>query len=185
MIRHLQDGAIDLAVWEPPQRIRVAPDGEQIIEKIPSMPSVKMINPKGHIVFVAVANGMAKQARNDPYRLYKMEEKTQMGFVPYGKCPKAEGLHDFVPDNLKASPPCKVAADGHMVGNEHPCACVVEILKLRRAKNDKAMEELEERHRSRQMRETDQRERQIDAQSHATEKLTELIEKLATTKGGK
>jgi hypothetical protein len=125
---------------------------------------------------------MARQAKNDPYRLYKVEEKSRLGFVPYGKCPKAAGLSEWVPEKLRDSGPCKLAADGHPIGNEHACRCVVEIIKLRNGSNAVQMKELEDRHRSKEMRETDQRERQISAQSSATEKLTELVDKLVKSK---
>jgi len=178
MIRYVE-GTVDLAVWAPPQRLRLSSDGEQVVEKLPTLANMKMLGPSGHVVFVALANGMGRPIPNDPYRNLKLAEKRGLGFLPYGKCPKADGSNDYVADKHKDSAPCKLGADGHALGIDHPCKCIVEIQRLRREKNGKKMDEIEARHLSAEDRAQGQRERQIEVQARASEKMVEIIEKLS------
>jgi hypothetical protein len=135
-----------------------------------------MLSPAGSVVRVSLANGMGPQSVSDPYKSRVLTVKQTAGFLPYARCPKAAGLGHLIPRALQDTPPCKLAEDGHAIGPEHACKCIVETQKARLAKHNKTMVEVEERHLRQETRETRQREALIDKQSQVFEKLTEVVE---------
>lgn len=165
--------AVDLANWAPPRIQRTSDDGEMIFEHPPTVASCKMVNPAGFVVYVPLQNGMGRPSPNDPYRLQIGAEKLEKGFLPYGDCPIGLGLSGNLPAKFRDRPPCRMAADGHPIGDEHPCECVVAAIEARSNKQTERMAEDEIRRKPKDARELDQRDKAIEKLSDAIMTLNE------------
>jgi hypothetical protein len=162
MAIRVQNGAIDLTGWSPPQRNRIDRHGEPAIEKLPTQRSIKMLHPSGHVVYVALHNGSGSRSPNDPTALRIENEKRGKGFLPYGTCPQTLGLPEHLPETLRGKTPCTRSADDEKIGSEHPCKCIVETEKFRTALHNKKMFELDKRYMSKNERDQRQRDEQIN-----------------------
>jgi hypothetical protein len=171
MAIRLAGTAIDLSVWKPPTRNRLDRHGEDAIEKMPTQRSRYMLNPAGHGVYVALHSGSGNRSPNDPMALRILDEKMRKGFLPFDRCPQTLEMTKFIPAEVKGRPVCKVGADGQRpISQENPCPCLKEIEAIRTKTNDKKMAEAEARYKSKDQRDRDQRDRQIDALERNLEK---------------
>lgn len=153
--------AIDLSNWQAPTRLVQRDDGETVLEKLPPHKSLKVVSKAGMITHVSLVNGSGRPIANDPYGNLKQVEKLDPqrgGMVPYGKCPKAIGLHEALPKPMREGSPCKMSADGHPIGNMHPCKCIVDLIALRTQANNKAEAATEARLKPRDARDAEQRD---------------------------
>jgi hypothetical protein len=150
--------AIDLSNWAPPQRKLTRPDGEIVLEKLPQLANVLVLDDRGNSRRLPRANGMGKPIANDPYWNQKKPEKEAAGMIPYGACPKRLGLHDQLPENMRDGAPCKLGADGSPIGNDHPCTCILKLQEVRRKFAEKQNLENEQRLKSRDTRDSEQRD---------------------------
>jgi len=158
MPRYVGD-AVDISNWVAPTRTRTLPDGEVVIEKLPPSQSMLMIDRAGHVRYIPMHNGSGRPLANDPYWNKKYPEKLDAGMLPYGKCPKAIGLHEKLPASLQTDgTPCRIAADGSPISNMHPCKCIVEIEAIRKRLNTANDAKQESRLKPRDARDAEQRD---------------------------
>jgi len=112
----------------PPERTIKMPDGSVRTEKLPPIScNMKMVDPNGHVVRVVLANGdtIKKLGPNNPYGQLKLKEKLGKGFLPYKKCPYAQGGQ--LAGTEHDEKPCK-----DTFTEEKCCHHIAEIIKLRR-----------------------------------------------------
>jgi hypothetical protein len=80
------------------QRTRrvMGPDGVMVDERIPPIPfHLHMVDPAGHVVAVALANGFdVRTLRDNLYGQQLLNEKLVAGFLPIDECPVGLGLVD-------------------------------------------------------------------------------------------
>jgi hypothetical protein len=110
------------------------PDGTVRIEKLPPIDcNMKMVDPNGHVVRVVLANGqqIKKLGPNNPYGQLKLKEKLGKGFLPYKKCPYAQGGQ--LAGTEHEEKPCKGTFT-----EEKCCPHISRIIKARRADYVKA-----------------------------------------------
>lgn len=123
-------------------RVRQVNDGRGGIasQKLPNMPYLMMVDPQGNICPVVLSNGAGNRMENDPYRLEILAAKAGRGWVPMNRCPQNTQHARWLPDDINGRNPCKTAFDGQPIGidrsgDEHPCACVKELERVRKARN--------------------------------------------------
>ena len=167
MAIRLQGTAIDLAVWSPPTRNSINKDGEPVIEKLPTQRSRYMLNPAGHGVWMALHCGSGNRNPNDPIALRIYDEKTREGFLPFDRCPQTlepDIAQRHLPPAVRSRAACGVGSDGKsQISNANPCKCLIETMGIRAKANSKLMAEVEKRYTSKDDRERQQRDRQIEA----------------------
>lgn len=134
---------VDLANWNPPQRITRAGRGRNIVEKLSPLPSRKVVDLDGNVIRQAASNGIANRSPTDPYGQQTHAEKlsgnprnrkgTPGGILPYSKCPQGIGPARYFLDewDLGGRVPCETAHNGKPISNDDPCACIVELITLR------------------------------------------------------
>lgn len=185
MIKYV-NGALDLATWLPPQRTVTNAEGEQVVEKLPSTPSQRWVDTAGNVRFLPLYCSAAEPQMNDPYRLSIEADKRKHGWLPLARCPKGdhESYHHLkvLPNELQEGPICTRGVDGYPIGRPSPCRCMEAIIAVRRSKNAEEMRKLEERHKKAEMRDRELREQQVAASNAQTERLTELLERMAEPK---
>lgn len=139
----------DLAKWSPPQRRRTTDDGDVIVEKLSPLPSVMMVDKAGNLVQLSLSNGISNRNPNDPYRTQVLPEKmTQGEMVRLDRCPLGVSesiaylpptvrfrVVDGKPDRQQPKGPCMQAAEGGKITAATPCACIAELIRVRRERN--------------------------------------------------
>lgn len=138
----------DLSKWSPPQRRRQTDDGDTIVEKLSPLPHLMMIDKAGNEIPLPLSNGISNKAKNDPYRAQVLAEKMADGMVRKDLCPL--GVSESVPflpptvrfrvvggkpDRDQPKGPCLRAADGGKITAANPCACIAELVRVRREKH--------------------------------------------------
>jgi hypothetical protein len=164
--------AIDLAVWKPPARNRIDRHGEPAIEKLPTQRSMYMLNPTGHMVWVALHCGSGNRSPNDAFALQKLDEKQRKGFLPAGRCPQTLDVQLHLPDGVRGRAACVQGAKGGPISTENPCSCLIETMDYRTALNVRKNQEHAERYKSQEQREREQAARHIKALEDANARET-------------
>jgi hypothetical protein len=123
----------DCGTWKPPTKTHLI-DGRKVVERLPGVPSLKAVDTAGNVVRIPLHNGGSNSAPMDPFRLVTERWALQDGAIPFGSCPAdlPASARAHLPDKLKSRPTCRVAADGHPIGVDHPCQCIVELIEHRR-----------------------------------------------------
>ena len=187
MAIRLQGNAIDLAVWKPPTRNRIDRHGEQAIEKLPTQRSMLMLNPAGHLVWVALHSGSGNRAPNDPMALRIQDEKQRKGFLPTHRCPQTiEGAQDHLPKPVRGRAACTQGKAGGKITSENPCTCLVETMDHRTELNVKKDREHAERYKTQEQRDRELQARKVaelekqNSDAAAQARIKQLEDQLAT-----
>lgn len=166
--------AIDLGRFAPggARRAIVRKDGRPGVDRLPAVPSVKMLHPQGHIVWVPVDNGMGRPDPEGIYGIKALQAKKNAGFLPFAVCPKRLGLHRHLAEHLAAdTAPCKGESE------ETPCRCITEMQAIRKVENERKMRDLESAR-------TTQVEREIASRDAHTKQLEHAVMKIADAVAG-
>lgn len=112
----------------PPRRV-VMPDknGVPVVHKLTHLPTVKYVNPVGHVLSVALSNGAANRTTRNQYAVEKMERLKQNGWIRYGECP-IRSAAGWLPEEFKKQAPCEPGTHGEGKACKH----VEKIIELRR-----------------------------------------------------
>lgn len=163
-VRAYSREAVDLGKQPIPPTIRTRmPDGEVRVERIPAALHIKMVHPAGHVVRCVLSGGMGKHEANDPQILQNMQELPELGFIPYGMCPKRLGMHEHLPQSARAGEACTVAVDGKTpISVNACCKCVAATIEYRRTVAAKETNKTEQRYKSNAAQERDALARQLE-----------------------
>ena len=110
----------------PPEREVTMPDGRVRTEKLnPMRCKAKMVDRDGNVVWVSLATGWSieKIGPANPYGMVMWQDKLKAGWIPYNKCPVAEGYIK----GEKGDKPCE-----DKFSNDQCCPHVEAIIKARR-----------------------------------------------------
>lgn len=149
-----------------PQRIRFVPDGKggRVKERITYVRNVKVVKPSGNVARVPLHTGRVHKAETDAYRALTLTTLLRSGSIPYARCPRSLDYEtqQWLPPQLQGGQPCRVAVDGHAIGEEHACACIEELIEVRRAAQAERMADAERRLLGPQARHAEQLERVVE-----------------------
>lgn len=165
--------------WAPPRIQTRTPDGSMVIEIKPSAPCLKMLHPSGTVYELVAGPGAGRRMPDDPQESRILSDKVKLGHLPYGRCPKSLGLHRHLPDGLQNGPPCTVSASGKPIGPDTPCACVVEVERMRKARQNALTAELEDKYKQNPQKALELAERRADAADQSAAMMANALEKLA------
>lgn len=131
------------------RRVNRMKDGKLVaIERIPWQTYMKAVHPSGAVVRVPLSTHRANNERQDPYRLYMEHHKVRIGFVPYGICPQTlpfEIQERWVPESLRGRAPCRTSISGGKIDAETCCACMEELITLRKEAQLESMGKIEQK----------------------------------------
>jgi len=169
--------------WKPPRVNTRLADGTTVQERKPSAPCILLLHPCGSVYEGVFGPGSGRRQPNDPQENRVLWDKVQLGHLPYGRCPKAMGLHEHLPAELRDGPPCKAAktADGTLVpiGPEHPCDCIRKLEAIRKAKQRAVTDHEAARYKQDGDKVLESAERREEMLAEALAKQAAAMEKLA------
>lgn len=169
--------------WKPPRINTRLPDGSTVQERKPSGPCIRMLHPCGNDYEGVFGPGGGKRQPNDPQENRILWDKIQLGHLPYGRCPKTLGLHEHLLPEMRATAPCKSATlpDGTLVpiGPDNPCACILELQKVRLAKQRADTEHNAARYKQDSNKVLESAERREEMLAEALSKQASAMERLA------
>jgi hypothetical protein len=138
--------------------VKVNDEPELRLERVPNGAFMKVVKPSGSVARIPLHNGRANRAKDDPYRLFQLDRKQQVGCVPYDRClqtlpfevvngylpPKWYGPDAFiVPLHLRNRQPCRLSVNGTPINGANPCKCIEELIEFRKAEQVKRMAKVE------------------------------------------
>lgn len=175
--------------WAPPRINTLLPDGTMVQERKPAAPCLKMLHPSGTVYEGVFGPGAGRRMPNDPQEQRILYDKLQLGHLPYGRCPKALGLHAHLAEELRDGAPCQSTTWGNSkelvpIDPDHPCTCIKAMEEIRKdAQRVKTLKD-EERYKSGPDRKDELMARQAAAMEKQGDALQALVEG-AVSKGGK
>jgi hypothetical protein len=191
----LPNHVLDAGRWQPPTRTVRTRNGGTTIEKFSSVAHVRMVDTDGNVLRLPVANG-PKLALNNPANDYgrkivaekiggnpRSRKGTPGGWLPVGRCPQRDEVTaERLPRSLRGRAPCVVAADGQPISEDHPCACIDQVIAERQEANRKRDAENEARLKPMIQRAAEDAAAAAAQQNTATlailERMAALVEKL-------